>query len=119
MIPVTDRFGRVIAFTARTMQEDADTAKYVNNKDSFVFHKGRNLFGLDIARKRAVQERKMYLVEGAPDCMKLQGVGVENTVAALGTAWTEDHFALLKAVFRGRTPPSASFRTTTGRASRP
>ena len=101
MIPVTDRFGRVIAFTARTMQEDADTAKYVNNKDSFVFHKGRNLFGLDIARKKAVQERKMYLVEGAPDCMKLQGVGVENTVAALGTAWTEDHFALLKAVFRG------------------
>lgn len=99
MIPITDKFGRVVAFTARTMQEDADTAKYINNKDSFIFHKGTNIFGLDIARKKAIQENKMYCVEGAPDAMTLQSVGIENAVAALGAAWTDGHFQMLKSLF--------------------
>lgn len=99
MIPVTDRYGRVIAFTARTMQEDADTAKYLNNKDSFIFSKGSNLFGMDIAKTEAIRQNKIYCVEGAPDCMKLQSIGIENTVAALGTAWTSQHFKTLKMLF--------------------
>jgi len=99
MIPITDKWGRVIAFTARTMQEDADTAKYINNKNSFIFDKGANIFGLDIARRKAISENKMYCVEGAPDAMTLQSIGVENTVAALGASWTDAHFMELKALF--------------------
>ncbi len=99
MIPITDKWGRVIAFTARTMQDDADTAKYINNKNSFIFDKGANIFGLDIARRKAISENKMYCVEGAPDAMTLQSIGVENTVAALGASWTDAHFMALKALF--------------------
>lgn len=99
MIPITDKWGRVIAFTARTMQDDADTAKYINNKDSFIFHKGANIFGLDIARRKAISENKMYCVEGAPDAMTLQAIGADNTVAALGASWTDAHFEMLKSLF--------------------
>lgn len=56
MIPVTDRWGRVIAFTARTMVEEPGMMKYLNNKDSFMFHKGAEIFGLDIARTVALRE---------------------------------------------------------------
>lgn len=107
MIPITDKWGRVIAFTARTMQDDADTAKYINNKNSFIFDKGSNIFGLDIARRKAVSENKMYCVEGAPDAMTLQSIGIENTVAALGASWTDAHFMALKALF-GRHNNSAT-----------
>lgn len=99
MIPITDKYGRVIAFTARTMQDDADTAKYINNKDSFMYSKGSTLFGLDIARNEAIQQNKVYCVEGAPDAMKLQSLRIENTVAALGTAWTKAHFQALRRLF--------------------
>ena len=99
MIPITDKYGRVIAFTARTMQDDADTAKYINNKDSFMYTKGSTLFGLDIARNEAIHQNKIYCVEGAPDAMKLQSVRIENTVAALGTAWTKAHFQVLRRLF--------------------
>lgn len=99
MIPVTDRWGRVIAFTARTMVEEPGMMKYLNNKDSFMFHKGAEIFGLDIARTVALREGKVYCVEGAPDAMKLQSLGIDNTIAALGTAWTQEHFAKLKQLF--------------------
>lgn len=102
MIPITDKYGRVLAFTARTMLEDSDSIKYLNNKDSFIFHKGATLFGLDIARSKALSENKLYCVEGAPDTMKLQSIGVENTVAALGTAWTDAHFQKIKSLFGRR-----------------
>lgn len=102
MIPISDKYGRVIAFTARTMNEDSDTVKYLNNKNSFIFDKGTNLFGLDIARSKAISENKIYCVEGAPDCMKLQSLGVENTVAALGASWTKKHFNMLQSLFGRR-----------------
>lgn len=102
MIPVCDKYDRVIAFTARTMKEDADTPKYINNKNSFIFEKGSNVFGINVARHKAISENKYYLVEGGPDVLKLQSIGVENTVAALGTAWTQEHFHQLRSVFRNK-----------------
>lgn len=102
MIPICDKYGRVLAFTARTMKEDSDGPKYINNKSSFIYDKGRSVFGIDIARSRAITENKFYLVEGGPDVLKLQSIGVENTVAALGTAWTKAHLSLLRSVFRNR-----------------
>lgn len=100
-IPIKDKFGRVIGWSCRTMDDDADTAKYINSKESTIFKKSGVLFGIDIAKKKMLNEKKAYLVEGAPDAMKLQSIGIENTVAALGTSWTKQHFNLLQNVFRG------------------
>ena len=51
---------------------------------------------MEDAWRQAAKTDKMFLVEGAPDCMRLQSIGVLNTVAALGSAWNKDHFALIK-----------------------
>ena len=64
-----------------------------------MYSKGSTLFGLDIARNEAIQQNKVYCVEGAPDAMKLQSLRIENTVAALGTAWTKAHFQALRRLF--------------------
>lgn len=94
VIPIHDRYGHVIGFTARCLGDEQP--KYKNSTDSILFHKSRVLFGMEDAWRQAAKTDKMFLVEGAPDCMRLQSIGVLNTVAALGSAWNKDHFALIK-----------------------
>ncbi|MCH3982446.1 MAG: CHC2 zinc finger domain-containing protein [Prevotella sp.] len=93
-IPIRDRFGKTIAFTARAI-DDSTQPKYLNSNDSPIYSKRRSLFGIHYAIRTASSERKMFLVEGAPDCMRLQSIGVANTVADLGTAWTPEQFAII------------------------
>ena len=97
MIPIKDRMGRVISYTARDMT-DTSKSKYLNGAESPIYRKGDVLFGFHNARRIASKEQKVYAVEGAPDCMRLQQIGVVNTVAPLGTAWTEAQFTLLKRI---------------------
>ena len=94
-IPIRDRMQRVIGFTARALDKDAKS-KYMNSSDSAIYSKSASIFGIDLACKEASKTGRFYLVEGAPDCMRLQSIDVCNSVATLGTAWTEEHFACLK-----------------------
>ena len=96
VINIYDRFHRVIGFTARCM--DGQQPKYLNSAESAVFHKSSVLFGIEDAWKTAAKSEKFYLVEGAPDCMRLQSIGVLNTVAALGSAYNDTHFNIIKKV---------------------
>lgn len=96
VIQIHDRFGHVIGFTARCMDEQQP--KYLNSSDSLIFHKSTVLFGIEDAWKTAAKQDKMFLVEGAPDCMRLQSIGIYNTVAALGSAWNETHFSTIKRI---------------------
>ena len=92
-IPIRSRFQQIIGFTARVMGDSLP--KYLNSRESLIYSKRNTLFGLDVAWKAAGRERKLYLVEGAPDCMRLQLTGVGNTVADLGSNWTAEQFALI------------------------
>ena len=96
IIQIHDRFGHVIGFTARCMDEQQP--KYLNSAESIIFHKSTILFGIEDAWKTAAKQDKMFLVEGAPDCMRLQSIGIYNTVAALGSSWNEHHFNTIKRV---------------------
>ena len=98
MIPVKDRMGHVISFTARDITGNPDTPKYLNGSETPLFSKGEVLFNLHLARRAAAQQQKIYAVEGAPDCMRLLQIGIANVVAPLGTAWTDTHFRLLKPI---------------------
>ena len=97
VIPIRDRFGRVIAFTARYLGDDkADkVGKYVNSCNSSVFNKGESVFGIERA-SRCRDALYYNIVEGAPDVLRLQSIGLENTVATLGTAWSDAQFDILK-----------------------
>ena len=94
VIPIKDRYQHIIGFTARVM--DNSQPKYLNSKESFLYSKRNTVFGLDVAWRAAGKAEQMYLVEGAPDCMRLHAIGVQNAVADLGSAWTAEQFQLIK-----------------------
>lgn len=94
MIPIRDRFRRVIGFTARALGDSK--AKYINSPTSDIYNKKETIFGIDNAIRQARKEDVFYLVEGAPDVMKLQAIGITNTIASLGGAWSTYHFDIIK-----------------------
>ena len=99
MIPIRRRSGRTVAFTGRILKEHenvVDVAKYMNNTTTPLFSKDTTVFGLDVAAAPAIHADTMYLVEGAPDVLRLQIIGVPNTVACLGSSWTENQLLQLK-----------------------
>ncbi|MEQ8266650.1 MAG: DNA primase [Parvibaculum sp.] len=94
MFPIADPRGRVIAFGGRALAADAK-AKYLNSPDTPLFHKGRVLYNLARARKPAYDDGTVIAVEGYMDVIGLSQGGIDNAVAPLGTALTEDQIALL------------------------
>ncbi len=93
---ICDELERVVGFSARILTGDHKAAKYVNSPESDFFKKGRLLYGLHLAQK-AFQTHKCALVcEGQMDVIACHRAGLDNAVAAQGTAFTADHAALLK-----------------------
>lgn len=94
MFPIIDLRGNVIAFGGRAMPgEDKKGAKYINTSDTPVFKKSQNLYALNFAKSSC--QRRIILAEGYMDVIALHQAGITNTVAALGTAFTEEHATLL------------------------
>lgn len=96
MFPVRDVLGRTVGFGARRLTEDPAQPKYVNTPETELFKKGRLIYGLDRAMAAARRERHLILVEGYTDVMAAHQVGLEQVVAVLGTATTDDHAALVR-----------------------
>ncbi|MDP6107115.1 MAG: DNA primase [Candidatus Brocadiia bacterium] len=90
MFPIGDRAGAVIGFGARALS-DEDQPKYLNSAEGPLFHKGRCFYGLPEAREAVRAERCAAIVEGYTDVIMAHQHGVENVMAVLGTALTEDH----------------------------
>ena len=93
MIPIADERGRVVGFGGRALGDAAP--KYLNTAETPVFNKRKLLFGLDRAHRAIAQEGFAIVVEGYMDAIAVAEAGVTNVVATLGTAFTEDHAALL------------------------
>ncbi len=94
MFPLADARGRVLGFGARAMR-DEQGAKYINTSESDIYHKGRQLFGIDRARSAAAKAGRIVVVEGYTDVLALHQAGIEETVAIMGTALTQDQLAEL------------------------
>ena len=54
------------------------------------------MFGIDAAWREAARKEMFFCVEGAPDVARMQAVGIYNTVAPLGGAWTKEQLAILR-----------------------
>lgn len=93
MFPIIDLKGNVIAFGGRVT--DDSKPKYLNSPDTPVFNKGYNIYGLNFVKKVQNLEN-IIVVEGYMDAIALHQFGVENAVASLGTAFTENQAKLLK-----------------------
>jgi DNA primase len=101
MIPIRDVQGRVVAFTARQLEETPSDdpsreAKYVNSPETQIFHKGRILFGMDHARKHVSDSQGFLMVEGQLDAIRCWTCGLNTAVAPQGTAITEEQIHLLQ-----------------------
>jgi DNA primase len=94
LFPIHDLRGRVVGFGGRVLG-DAEP-KYLNSPDTKVFHKGGLLYNLHDARNAIRREGRAVVVEGYFDVLRLSAVGIEETVAPLGTAFTVDQARLLK-----------------------
>lgn len=97
MFPILSSRERVIAFGGRAMSPDA-MAKYLNSNDTELFHKGNVLYNFARARRSlggADGASTIIAVEGYMDVIALHQAGVENAVAPLGTALTENQLDLL------------------------
>ncbi|MGA7830253.1 MAG: DNA primase [Terracidiphilus sp.] len=95
--PICNESGRVIAFTARTLETgDKAGAKYINSPETPLYSKGQVLFNLDKARAAIRQLEFALLVEGQMDCISVFLRGIQNVIATSGTAFTEQQVALLR-----------------------
>lgn len=94
MFPLTDEYGRVVAFSGRIWTE-ADTekklAKYKNSRSTAIFNKSYEFYHLDKAKPSIKKQREVYLMEGFMDVIAAYRAGLENAVASMGTALTHEH----------------------------
>ena len=89
MFPIHDSRGQVIGFGGRVLGEGEP--KYLNSPETPLFSKGRELYGLFLARHAIRDAGTVVVVEGYMDVIALAQHGVEFAVATLGTATTPVH----------------------------
>lgn len=95
IFPIFDVHGHTIGFGGRAIQQ-GEEPKYLNSPDNIIFHKGKNLFGLNLAKAETLRSKYLIIVEGYMDAISLFKNDISNTIATLGTAFTVDHALLLK-----------------------
>lgn len=95
MFPLTDEYGRVIAFSGRIWTEkdlqNKQLAKYKNSRSTAIFNKSYELYHLDKAKAVIKKQREVYLMEGFLDVIAAHRAGIDNAVASMGTALTREH----------------------------
>lgn len=91
MFPIMDQNNKVIAFGGRVMGEGEP--KYLNSRETDIFNKRRNLYGLNYAKHS--REGYLLLCEGYMDVIALHQAGFTNAVASLGTALTQEQARLI------------------------
>lgn len=100
MFPIRNVSGATVGYSGRILPSLVDPSvaqgKYVNTPETSLYHKSKILFGYDTAKKKMQETKSVVVVEGQMDlCMSYQ-VGVHNTVAVSGTAFTDEHIHLIK-----------------------
>lgn len=96
MFPIWNEQDKVVAFSARTIEKDAQGAKYVNSPETPVFRKSSILYGLAKARNGIKQLKSAILCEGQLDVIAMHRAGFTNSVAPQGTAFTDEQARILK-----------------------
>ncbi len=93
MFPIINRNNRIIGFGARAFGDAKP--KYLNSRETPIFHKGSNVFNINIISRESTRER-IILVEGYMDVISLYNSGINYSVASLGTSLTIDQANIIK-----------------------
>ena len=93
--PLYDTDGHVIGYSARIYRGE-QVAKYINTKETYLYKKGNYLYNYHLAKDEAKRSKKLIIVEGQMDAIRLYINGVKNVVALMGTALTKEQIELIK-----------------------
>jgi DNA primase len=94
MFPLIDHRDNVVGFAGRVLTGDVPS-KYINTRETLVYHKGEHVFGLNVTKDAIRREKQVILVEGEFDVLSCFEHGIGNVVAVKGTALTEQQVNLL------------------------
>jgi len=94
MFPIATSSGSIIAFGGRSLEDGGP--KYINSPETEIFRKSEQLYGLHQALPKIRKEGKFIVVEGYMDVLAMHQAGIANTVAPLGTAFTEQQARRLR-----------------------
>ncbi|HEU0189683.1 MAG TPA: DNA primase [Mycobacterium sp.] len=95
--PIRTPAGEVIGFGARRLfDDDPMEAKYVNTPETVLYKKSHVLFGIDLAKRDIAKGHQAVVVEGYTDVMAMHAAGVTTAVASCGTAFGDEHLAMLR-----------------------
>lgn len=96
MFPINNRDGKVVGFGARLLVDEENQPKYLNSPESVLFSKRKILYGLHENQRNIRLRGEAVIVEGYMDVVGLSEKGVNNAIATMGTALTEEHCNELK-----------------------
>ena len=94
-VALMDQMGQIIGFTARTVEDEPNSPKYLNTSQTIIYDKGRHVFGLSQAKESIRKQDFVVIVEGNMDVISSHQAGVTNVVATAGTAMTSMHLKTL------------------------
>jgi DNA primase len=95
--PIRTSAGEVIGFGARRLfDDDPMEAKYINTPETPLYKKSAVMFGIDLAKRDIAKGHQAVVVEGYTDVMAMHLAGVTTAVASCGTAFGDEHLAMLR-----------------------
>lgn len=95
--PIRTAAGEVIGFGARRLfDDDPMEAKYINTPETLLYKKSSVMFGIDLAKRDIAKGHQAVVVEGYTDVMAMHLAGVTTAVASCGTAFGDEHLAMLR-----------------------
>ncbi|MBP6281306.1 MAG: DNA primase [Leptotrichiaceae bacterium] len=96
IFPIYNDSMKLVGFGGRTIEKDSSIPKYVNSPDSKIFKKGKELFGLYNKGENIRKKGLAILMEGYLDVLTAHKYGFNNSIASLGTSFTNEQAELLK-----------------------
>jgi len=95
IFPIFNNRGQVIAFGGRILDDDGYGPKYLNSPETPIFSKKKNLYGMHLAKEEIRRSDNCIIMEGYTDVIQAHKKGFKNSIASLGTAFTEEQAKLI------------------------
>ncbi len=99
IFPIINNYGEVVSFGGRVLAQNPDFAKYRNGSQTDIFDKSRNIYAVNLLKKRKQSPKGLpYIImcEGYMDVISLHKAGFDMAVASMGTSLTQTQAKLLK-----------------------
>lgn len=94
MFPIYDRHGDVVGFGGRLL--NGDGPKYLNSSEMPHYKKREVLYAFNFAKNSIREKKTVIFCEGYMDVIAYHQCGIDNAVAPLGTALTEEQVKLIR-----------------------